>query len=177
MVDLGVITKAGQIVPPKADFDQSLVTVVSIDSGHALGATAVPMGRRPWWPPARQNRLHDTRRAVPGDLALHLHRFRLVERHPIDRFAVVARRGEVAGRRGGGRHADQPVRPRRVDGQLRVATHTTSNAWGNGTWSSRNDNGVYCFDADTMQQVGQITGLAPGEQLYAVRYVGDMPTW
>lgn len=38
-----------------------------------------------------------------------------------------------------------------------------------------NDNGVYVLDTegDTLDVVGSVTGLAPGEQLYAVRFAGD----
>lgn len=61
------------------------------------------------------------------------------------------------------------------DGYLRVATHTNSSQWGAGTSSTRNDNGVYILDTegDTLDEVGRLTGLAPGEQLYAVRFMGD----
>ncbi|MCW1957840.1 MAG: beta-propeller domain-containing protein [Mycobacterium sp.] len=49
------------------------------------------------------------------------------------------------------------------DGHLRVATHDNSS----------DDNGIYVLDAGTLEEVGRLTGLAPGEQMYAVRYVGD----
>ena len=174
VVDLGVITKAGQIVRPKADFDQSMVTVVSIDSGHTLGATAGAHGA--------------TAMVAPGGGTVYMTRdgLYLATSHytytdsgsssdtRIDRFAVVGASVKwQAGAVVAGTLINQFALDE-YDGQLRVATHSTSNAWGNGTWSSRNDNGVYVLDADTMRQVGQITGLAPGEQLYAVRYVGDM---
>jgi uncharacterized secreted protein with C-terminal beta-propeller domain len=59
------------------------------------------------------------------------------------------------------------------DGYLRVATHTTSSENIGGSWTTRNDSGIYVLDTASLDQVGQLTGLAPGEQLYAVRYVGD----
>jgi uncharacterized secreted protein with C-terminal beta-propeller domain len=60
-------------------------------------------------------------------------------------------------------------------GYLHVATHTSGSQVINGTWSTSNDNGVYTLDTvgDTLDVTGSITGLAPGEQLYAVRFVGD----
>jgi uncharacterized secreted protein with C-terminal beta-propeller domain len=61
------------------------------------------------------------------------------------------------------------------DGYLRVATHTTSTQWIDGTTTTRDDSGIYVLDTegDSLDEVGRLTGLAPGEQLYAVRYVGD----
>jgi len=60
-------------------------------------------------------------------------------------------------------------------GYLHVATHTSGSQVINGTWSTSNDNGVYTLDTvgDTLDVTGSITGLAPDEQLYAVRFVGD----
>ena len=62
------------------------------------------------------------------------------------------------------------------DGYLRVATHTWSSDWAGGTWATVNDSGVYVLDTagDTLDVVGSVTGLAPGEQLYAVRFDGDI---
>jgi len=60
-------------------------------------------------------------------------------------------------------------------GYLHVATHTTESRYVNDIWSTRNDNGVYVLDTvgDTLDVTGSLTGLAPGEQLYAARFVGD----
>lgn len=52
------------------------------------------------------------------------------------------------------------------DGNLRVAT--SASYMGAGTSSN-----VFVFDAN-MNEIGSLQGLAPGEQIYAVRYVGDM---
>ncbi|MDV0447499.1 hypothetical protein MsAg5_13990 [Methanosarcinaceae archaeon Ag5] len=54
------------------------------------------------------------------------------------------------------------------DGYLRVATTV------GGNWMTRDEqtNGVYVLDKD-MKTVGQVTGLAEGEQVYSARYVGD----
>jgi len=61
------------------------------------------------------------------------------------------------------------------DGYLHVATHTTEYHYVNDIWGTRNDNGVYTLDTvgDTLDVTGSLTGLAPGEQLYAARFVGD----
>ncbi|MBC7820146.1 MAG: beta-propeller domain-containing protein, partial [Planctomycetaceae bacterium] len=44
-----------------------------------------------------------------------------------------------------------------------------------GSWKVKNDNGVYVLDTDgnTLDEVGSVTGLAPGEQLFAARFIGD----
>lgn len=61
------------------------------------------------------------------------------------------------------------------DGRLRVATHTLSSQFAGGTWATVEDNGVYILDTegDSLDLIGSVTGLAPGEQLYAVRFVED----
>jgi uncharacterized secreted protein with C-terminal beta-propeller domain len=60
-------------------------------------------------------------------------------------------------------------------GYLHVATHTTESQLVGDTWNTRDDNGVYVLDTvgDTLDLTGSLTGLAPGEQLYAARFVGD----
>ena len=82
----------------------------------------------------------------------------------IDRFVVV---GPLLGWQGTGVVPGTLINQFAMDesgGYLRVATHTDNN-----------DNGVHVLDTSgaTLDQVGQLTGLAPGEQLYAVRYVGN----
>ncbi|WP_328349806.1 beta-propeller domain-containing protein [Mycobacterium sp. NBC_00419] len=174
VVDLGVLTKAGQIVRPKADFDQSLVTVVSIDSAHTLAVTAGAGGATAMVAPTGGT-VYMTR----DGLYLATSNYTYTDSGSssdtrIDRFAVAGTSVKwQAGAVVAGTLINQFALDE-YDGHLRVATHTTSSAWGNGSWTSRNDNGVYVLDADTLQQVGRVTGLAPGEQLYAVRFVGDM---
>ena len=53
------------------------------------------------------------------------------------------------------------------DGRLRAATTTGRN-------TAKQSNGVYVLDADTLTQLGAVTGLAPNEQIYAVRYAGPL---
>ena len=54
------------------------------------------------------------------------------------------------------------------DGDLRVATTT----WGATDGSAGATSGVYVFDG-AMQPVGSVSGLAPGESIFAVRFLGD----
>ena len=61
------------------------------------------------------------------------------------------------------------------DGYLRVATHTTESTLAAGGWTARDDNGIHVLETagGTLDEVGAITGLAPGEQLYAARFIGE----
>ncbi|OGV60510.1 MAG: hypothetical protein A2X45_03520 [Lentisphaerae bacterium GWF2_50_93] len=53
---------------------------------------------------------------------------------------------------------------------FRIATTTHGNVWrSNGSTSKSN---VYIFDRD-MNIVGKVEGIAPGENMYSVRFVGD----
>lgn len=52
------------------------------------------------------------------------------------------------------------------DGTLRVATTTGA--------ESATSNGMYALDAATLHITGQLTGIADGEQIYAVRFLGPM---
>lgn len=56
-----------------------------------------------------------------------------------------------------------------ADDVLRVAT-TTGLSWG-GTWS----NNVYCLQANgtDLAVIGRLEGLAPGEKIYASRFIGE----
>ena len=61
-------------------------------------------------------------------------------------------------------------------GYLRVATPGSASAWTpRGSWSTQNDNRVYILDTAgaTLDEVGRLTGLAPGKQLYAARFIGN----
>ncbi|MBI4173604.1 MAG: beta-propeller domain-containing protein [Candidatus Aenigmarchaeota archaeon] len=53
-------------------------------------------------------------------------------------------------------------------GNFRIAT-TSGQSWDRQNPSSNN---VYVFDAD-MKQVGSLEGLAPGERIYSVRFMGE----
>ncbi|GII88582.1 hypothetical protein Ssi03_65720 [Sphaerisporangium siamense] len=58
------------------------------------------------------------------------------------------------------------------DGHLRVAT--TIDAPMGGANASAASSGVYVLKADTLAQVGQVTGLGKGERIYSVRFIGPV---
>lgn len=155
-VDLGVVAGAQDIVRPHAEGQQSLVTVVSVDSGHAAGAPAftdsvgsmTAAGGTVYMTPdalyiaGAEDQNTRIQRFVVDGTDLSWQAAGVVPGTVINQFAM-----------------DES------DGYLRVATHTND--------GGTEDNGIYILDADTLAEVGRLTGLAPGEQLYAVRYVGD----
>ena len=55
---------------------------------------------------------------------------------------------------------------------LRVAT-TTGRPWGWDAETSTNNVFVLAANGDTLETVGSITGLAPGEQIYSARFLGE----
>ncbi|MBP2704808.1 beta-propeller domain-containing protein [Microbispora sp. RL4-1S] len=58
------------------------------------------------------------------------------------------------------------------EGRLRVAT--TSDAEVFGATPGTSQSGVYVLDANTLGQVGSVTGLGRGERIYSVRFIGDL---
>ena len=184
--DLGLLTSAENIVRPQSDNQPSLLTVVSIDaanvstgSGVASSASlmtsygsAVYMTRDALY--VATNEYNYDQSGYSSDTR-------------IDRFSVDGTNvtwqacGVVPGTLINQFAMDEQ------GGYLHVATHTwaqhwTSNDptaenidWSNGTWTTQNDNGVYVLDTegDTLDEVGSVTGLAPGEQLFAARFIGD----
>ena len=60
-------------------------------------------------------------------------------------------------------------------GMLRVATTYSDWWWGTPTDDERSGNNVFVLDIEQhqMNQIGAITGLAPGEQIYATRFQGE----
>ncbi|MDH2423862.1 beta-propeller domain-containing protein [Sphaerisporangium sp. TRM90804] len=57
------------------------------------------------------------------------------------------------------------------DGHLRVATTSTG---GEGVVAADSSSGVYVLDAETLAEVGQVTGLGRGERIYSVRFIGPV---
>ena len=173
MVDLGLIAGAGDIVRPQGQDQQTMMTVVSLDSADNGGGFADSVGNLV---SAYGGTVYMTTDAVY--VASGADRYTdssWSTETRIDRFAVAGTDidwqafGVVSGTLINQFAMDEQ------DGHLRVATHTNSSQWGAGTSSTRNDNGVYILDTegDTLDEVGRLTGLAPGEQLYAVRFMGD----
>ncbi|GAA0387250.1 hypothetical protein Acor_25010 [Acrocarpospora corrugata] len=54
-------------------------------------------------------------------------------------------------------------------GQLRIATTSTPQ-----TPNAKSESAVYILKADTLAQVGSVTGLGKDEQIYSVRFIGDL---
>jgi uncharacterized secreted protein with C-terminal beta-propeller domain len=169
-VDLGLVADAGDIARPQTPDQQSLVTVVSVDSTRNGGpvdsvatmvsgwASTVYMTKGALYVATNQDTYTDTTSSTDTR---------------IDRFIVA---GPLLGWQGTGVVSGTLINQFAMDekdGYLRVATHTTSSENIGGSWTTRNDSGIYVLDTASLDQVGQLTGLAPGEQLYAVRYVGD----
>jgi uncharacterized secreted protein with C-terminal beta-propeller domain len=181
LVDLGVLAGPSDIVRPAADGEQSLVTVVSVDSQNAsagshfadsVGALAYASGTSIYM--------------TPDSLYVASNQDDYSEKGSstqtrIDRFTV---NGTDVGWQASGLVPGSLVNQFSMDeqnGYLRVATHTwswqlTPGADGAAdSWTSHDDNGVYVLDTagNTLDITGRLTGLAPGEQLYAARFVGD----
>jgi uncharacterized secreted protein with C-terminal beta-propeller domain len=174
-VDLGLLAAPKDIVRPHADNQQTVLTVASVDSrrgpfGPAFSDSVATMvsanGGTVYMTPSTlyvaTSEDHYTDSSYSSDTR-------------IDRFVVA---GPTVSYQATGLVTGTLVNQFAMDernGYLRVATHTTSGQWGEGTSTTRDDNGITVLDTvgTTLDEVGQLTGLAPGEQLYAVRYVGD----
>ena len=156
-VDLGLAADAGDIVRPQNPDQQSLVTVVSVDAKHGGGmADSVGAMVSGWAGTVYMNK---------GAIYVATDDYGSATETRIDRFTVA---GPKVAWQATGVVPGTVINQFAIDesgGYLRVTTHTDSN-----------DNGVYVLDTSgaTLDQVGQLTGLAPGEQLYAVRYVGNI---
>lgn len=173
LVDLGLVTGAGEIVRPHTSGQGSLMNVVSIDSHGSSGGFADSVG-------TMVSATGGTVYMTSGALYVATSEDRYTDSSSstdtrIDRFVIAGT--DVAWQASGvvtGTLINQFAMDER-DGYLRVATHDSSSHWGSGTWVSKNDSGVYIFDTagDSLDEIGRLTGLAPGEHLYAVRFVGD----
>jgi uncharacterized secreted protein with C-terminal beta-propeller domain len=173
-VDLGVVAGAADIVRPHTGGAQSVLTLVSVDSTGSTGAAfADSVG-------ALVASGNNTVYMTQGAMYVGTQEYQYTETGSsdntrIDRFAIAGT--QVAWQASGvvsGTLLNQFAMEEH-DGYLNVATHTNASELINGTPSTRNDNGVYVLDTagDTLDVVGSLTGLAPGEHLYAARFVGD----
>lgn len=185
--DLGALTSAENIVRPHSDNQQSLLTVVSIDAANASTGSGVASSAGLLT--SSGSTVYMTRDALYVATAeYHYDQSGSSSNTRIDRFTVDGT--NVTWQASGvvpGTLLNQFAMDER-DGYLHVATHTWAqhwasndptaddSDWSNGTWTTQNDNGVYVLDTagDTLDEVGSVTGLAPGEQLYAARFIGDM---
>ncbi|MGI9163847.1 MAG: beta-propeller domain-containing protein, partial [Mycobacterium sp.] len=174
MVDLGVIAGGGDVVRPHADGQQSMVTLVSIDSHSAAPAGFASSVAT--WASNSGSTVYMTTDALYLATAQDSYTdFGSSTDTRIDRFVID---GTEVGWQASGLVTGTLINQFAMDeqnGYLRVATHNWSSQFAGGTWATVNDSGVYVFDTagDTLDLVGSVTGLAPGEQLYAVRFAGD----
>jgi len=175
-VDLGLVAGAQDIVRPRADNQQSVLTVVSVDSGRPAGAPAFDDSVGALVSADGGGTVYMTPDALYVATAENYYTDAGSSTDTrIDRFVVA---GPDISWQASGLVSGTPINQFAMDerdGYLRVATHTTSTQWIDGTTTTRDDSGIYVLDTegDSLDEVGRLTGLAPGEQLYAVRYVGD----
>ena len=184
--DLGPLTSAENIVRPHADNQQSLLTVVSIDAANVSTGSGVASSASVMT--SYGSTVYMTRDALyVATTEYNYDQSGYSSDTRIDRFSVDGTNvtwqacGGVPGILINQFAMDEQ------GGYLHVATHTWAQHWiandptaenidwSNGTWTTQNDNGVYVLDTegDTLDEVGSVTGLAPGEQLFAVRFIGD----
>ena len=174
-VDIGLVADAESIVRPHTPDQRSLLTVVSLDSGRAPGGPAFDDSVA-----SMVSASGGTVYMTPDALYVATSEGRYTDSHystdtRIERFTVA---GTDVSWQASGVVAGTLVNQFAMDeqgGHLRVATHTSDSQVADGTWITLDDNGIHVLDTagDTLDEVGRLTGLAPGEQLYAVRYVGD----
>ncbi|MFG1674666.1 beta-propeller domain-containing protein [Micromonospora sp. NPDC049282] len=152
----------------------SMVTVLSFDLGaSALGAgdpvtvaadgdTVYSSGPRLYLTNDQRWRMPVRRGASPGqpDGATEIYQFDLAAGTP--RYVAA---GSVPGR------LINQYALSEWNGHLRVAT-TTGDSWGGPGRDSVSGIHVLRTDGATLTQVGQVTGLGRGEQIYAVRFLG-----
>ena len=173
-VDLGVIAGAGDVVRPSTGDQQSMVTVVAVDS-HTPSASGFASSVATFTTPNSSTVYMTTDALYLATAQDNYTDFGSSTDTLIDRFTINGTevgwqaRGVVTGTLINQFAMDEQ------DGYLRVATHNWSSQFAGSTWATVNDSGVYVLDTagDTLDVVGSVTGLAPGEQLYAVRFAGD----
>ncbi len=185
--DIGPLTSAENIVRPQSDNQQSLLTIMSIDAANA--STGSDVASSAGLMTSYGSTVYMTRDALyVATTEYHYDQSGSSSDTRIDRFTVDGTNvtwqacGVVPG------VLFNQFAMNEQDGYLHLATHTWAQHWvandptaenidwSNGTWTTQNDNGVYVLDTegDTLDEVGSLTGLAPGEQLYAARFIGDM---
>jgi len=185
--DLGPLTSAESIVRPNSENQQTLLTIVSIDATNVVDGAGVASSASSLQP-SYGSTIYMTQDALY--VATNQYQYDTwgsTSNTRIDRFTIDGTNitwqasGTVPGTLINQFALDEH------DGYLHVATHVwamqwisgdpTSDEidWSNGSWSNQNDNGVYVLDTagDTLDEVGSLTGLAPGEQLYAARFIDD----
>ena len=174
MVDLGVIAGGGDVVRPDGAGQQSMVTVLAVDTGNAAPAGFASSVAT--FVNGNNSTVYMTTDALYLATAQDTYTPSGSSTDTrIDRFTID---GTEVGWQASGLVTGTLINQFAMDeqdGYLRVATHNWSSQFAGGTWATVNDSGVYVLDTtgDTLDIVGSVTGLAPGEQLYAVRFAGD----
>ena len=174
-VDLGLVAGAQDIVRPRTGDAQSMLTLITMDSADTSSASAFAdsVGAMV---AAGGNTVYMTPDAMyVGTTESHYSETAWFNDTRIDRFAID---GTQVAWQASGVVSGALINQFAMDeqgGYLHVATHTTESQLVGDTWNTRDDNGVYVLDTvgDTLDLTGSLTGLAPGEQLYAARFVGD----
>ena len=175
-VDLGVVAGAEDIVRPHAGDPQSLLTLVSVDSANTSPGLAVADSVGTLVSSGEGNTIYMNHDAMyVGTTEYQYSDSGSSNDTRIDRFTID---GTNVAWQASGVVSGTLINQFAMDeqgGYLHVATHTNASDLVDGTWSNRNDNGVYTLDTvgNTLDVTGSLTGLAPGEQLYAARFVGD----
>jgi len=174
-VDLGLVAGAGSIVRPSADDAQSVLTLVSLDSANASAGSSFADSVGTLVSQSGNTVYMNHGALYVGTTEYQYNDSGSSNDTRIDRFIIQGT--NVAWQASGvvsGTLINQFAMDEQ-DGYLHVATHTTEYHYVNDIWGTRNDNGVYTLDTvgDTLDVTGSLTGLAPGEQLYAARFVGD----
>lgn len=173
MVDLGVIAGSGDVVRPASGDQQSMLTVVAVNADDTTPGFASSVAT---FVNDNNSTVYMTTDALY--LATAQDSYTLTGSSTdtrIDRFTI---NGSEVGWQASGVVTGTLINQFAMDehnGYLRVATHNWSSQFAGGTWATVNDSGVYVLDTagDTLDVAGSVTGLAPGEQLYSVRFAGD----
>jgi hypothetical protein len=160
----GSLAKAADTFRPLAADDANLLTIAAFD---AAGATPGPVAST-----SLVTSWASTVYATPERLYVVTPRWddggerTIVHQFALGPAITLAASGEVPGRVLNQFALDE------FDGRLRIAT--TINRW-DGQGGNRSSSGVYVLEAGSgrLDVVGKVEGLAPGEQIYSARFLGE----
>lgn len=168
----GAVVTCADLYHPEGVAQPGLLTVVHLDLDAPATTTPSATGlfANGWTVYASQESLYVSQASwwwswgwADTALNTHVHRFALEGED-----TVYASSGEVPGWQWSQFSLDEE------DGYLRMAT--SSQDWWWGTDSGDTGSGVYVLQEQggTLDVVGQVEGIAPGEMIYGVRFVGDI---
>ena len=164
--DSGTLVSWGDFYRPADPDGYNITSVVSIDTTNPraeFGSVAIMADTGTVYASTTALYLTDPNYDYFGDWreTLDIHKFALTKGG-----AVYSASGSVEGRL-----VNQFALGEYQD-HLRVAT-TTGWPWAWDAQTSTNNVFVLATDGDTLKTVGSITGLAPGEQIYSARFLGE----